>query len=59
MVTDALADAEACAAIIVHAAKRHDVSTMEDLARITGGGLGLIGPAADTAAADRRPAVLG
>ena len=56
---DALADAEACAAIIVHAAKRHDVSTMEDLARITGGGLGLIGPAAEAAAADRRPAVLG
>ena len=56
---DALADAEACAAIIVHAAKRHDVSTMEDLARITGGGLGHIGPSAEAAAADRRPAVLG
>lgn len=56
---DALADAEACAAIIVHAAKRHDVTSMEDLARITGGPLGLIGPAAEAAAADRRPAVLG
>ncbi|MER3389630.1 MAG: exonuclease domain-containing protein [Microcella sp.] len=56
---DALADAEACAAIVVHAAKRHDVSSMEDLARITGGALGLIGPAGETAAADRRPAVLG
>lgn len=37
---DALADAEACAAIIVHAAKRHDVSTIADLAAATGSRIG-------------------
>jgi DNA polymerase-3 subunit epsilon len=44
---DALADSEACAAIIVHAAHRHDASSIEDLARITGSRLGAIGPRAD------------
>ena len=44
---DALADAEACAAIVVHAAKRHDAATVEDLAALTGARLGRIGvPAA-------------
>ncbi|WAB85202.1 exonuclease domain-containing protein [Microcella daejeonensis] len=56
---DALADAEACAAIMVHAAKRHDVDDVAELARICGTQLGAIGPAAEAEAADRRPAVLG
>jgi len=33
---DALADAEACAAIIVHAADRHGVNSMQELAGATG-----------------------
>lgn len=37
---EALADAEACAAIVVHAAKRHDVTELIDLARICGTALG-------------------
>jgi DNA polymerase-3 subunit epsilon len=40
---DALADSEACAAIIVHAARRHDASSIEELARITGSRIGAIG----------------
>ncbi|GAB3607234.1 3'-5' exonuclease [Conyzicola nivalis] len=40
---DALADAEACAAIIVHAAKRHEASDLEHLVTITGTKLGRIG----------------
>lgn len=55
---DALADAEACAAIMVHAAKRHDAADLDELARITGIAIGLIGPAAEEAAAERRPAAL-
>ena len=51
----ALADAEACAAIIVHAAKRHDATDVPHLATITGTRLGAIG----TVTADLRPAVLG
>lgn len=43
---DALADAEACAAIVVHAAKRHDADDLERLARVTGVRVGAIGPAA-------------
>ena len=43
---DALADAEACAAIMIHAAKRHDADTIEDLARIAGVKIGAIGPIA-------------
>jgi DNA polymerase-3 subunit epsilon len=34
---DALADSQACAAIIVHAAKRHGASDMAELAEATGG----------------------
>ena len=49
---DALADAEACAAIIVHAAKRHDASDVPHLATITGSRIGRIG-------VDHAPAVLG
>ncbi len=43
---DALADAEACAAIIVHAAKRHEADDLERLAHITRVRLGAIGPVA-------------
>jgi DNA polymerase-3 subunit epsilon len=42
---DALADAEACAAIMVHAAKRHDVLSVAELAAITGSRVGRIGAA--------------
>jgi DNA polymerase-3 subunit epsilon len=40
---DAVADAEACAAIIIHASKRHDAATIAELASITGSRLGRIG----------------
>ncbi|WP_344297695.1 3'-5' exonuclease [Agromyces neolithicus] len=43
---DALADAEACAAIIVHAAARHEVGDIEQLAHITRVRLGAIGSVA-------------
>jgi DNA polymerase-3 subunit epsilon len=52
---NALADAEACAAIIVHAAHRHDAEDVAQLTAITGTKLGAIG----AAAVDLRPAVLG
>jgi DNA polymerase-3 subunit epsilon len=42
---NALADAEACAAIIVHAAKRHEVSSVTELVAATGSKLGSIGEA--------------
>lgn len=41
---DALADSEACAAIIVHAAARHGAASIEELALATGTKLGAIGP---------------
>lgn len=40
---DALADAEACAAIIVHAARRHDALDLEHLAALTSVRMGAIG----------------
>ncbi|MFC5791815.1 DNA polymerase III subunit epsilon [Agromyces tardus] len=43
---DALADAEACAAIIVHAAKRHEADDLDALAHITRVKMGAIGPVA-------------
>ena len=43
---DALADAEACAAIMIHAAHRHGAGTIEELAQITGVKIGAIGPVA-------------
>jgi len=43
---DALADAEACAAIMIHAAHRHEASTLEELAHITRVKIGAIGPVA-------------
>jgi DNA polymerase-3 subunit epsilon len=52
---DALADAEACAAIMVHAGRRHDASDLAHLAKITGTKVGLIGPLA----VERAPMALG
>jgi DNA polymerase-3 subunit epsilon len=43
---DALADSEACAAIMIHAAKRHEADTLEELAHITRVKVGVIGPVA-------------
>ncbi|HZK59701.1 MAG TPA: exonuclease domain-containing protein [Cryobacterium sp.] len=43
---DALADAEACAAIMIHAATRHEADTIEQLAHITRVKVGVIGPVA-------------
>lgn len=56
---NALADAEACAAIIVHAARRHEAADLAHLARITSQKLGAIGPAAKVAAAEHRSMALG
>ena len=52
---EALADAQACAAIVVHAAKRHEAVDIRHLATITGTRIGHIG----AVAADHRPAVFG
>jgi DNA polymerase-3 subunit epsilon len=41
---NALADAEACAAIMVHAAKRHGAADVAGLVEATKGKLGVIGP---------------
>lgn len=43
---NALADAEACAAIMIHAAARHEAATLEQLAHITRVKVGAIGPEA-------------
>ncbi len=43
---DALADAEACAAIVVHAARRHDAPDLRALATMTGAQIKSIGPVA-------------
>jgi DNA polymerase-3 subunit epsilon len=51
---DALADAEACAAIIVHAAKRHEASDIAHLATIAGSRIKSIGVVVD----DHAPMVL-
>jgi DNA polymerase-3 subunit epsilon len=56
---NALADAEACAAIMIHAARRHDASDLAHLARITSQRPGAIGPGAAAASADRRSMALG
>jgi DNA polymerase-3 subunit epsilon len=42
---NALADAQACAAIMIHAAKRHDVETVGELVAAINGKLGAIGTA--------------
>jgi DNA polymerase-3 subunit epsilon len=52
---NALADSEACAAIMVHAAKRHEADSVEHLASILGLRVGVIG----AAAADLRAMALG
>ncbi len=44
---NALADAEACAAIIVHAARRHDAESLQHLSTITGARIGALGAIAD------------
>ena len=41
---DALADAQACAAIMIHAAKRHDATDLAHLVSLTGTRMGRIGP---------------
>jgi DNA polymerase-3 subunit epsilon len=56
---NALADAEACAAIILHAAKRHDAADVAHLARITSQQVRAIGPAAAVAAQAHRSMALG
>ena len=43
---DALADAQACAAIVIHAAARHGASDLLHLAEITGSRIAAIGPIA-------------
>lgn len=45
---DALADAEACAAIMIHSAARHEVDSLEQLAHVTRVKIGVIGPVATT-----------
>jgi DNA polymerase-3 subunit epsilon len=47
---DAIADAEACAAIVVHAARRHDVDDVEGLLGAVGGRLTRLDPQAPTTA---------
>lgn len=44
---DALADSEACAAIMIHAADRHGVDSLEELAVTIGMRMGAMGPRAD------------
>lgn len=56
---NALADAEACAAIIVHAAMRHDAADVAHLATITSQRMGEIGPAGIAAAKAHRSMALG
>ncbi|MFP7761014.1 3'-5' exonuclease [Marisediminicola sp. LYQ85] len=50
---DALADSEACAAIVIHAASRHGAESLDDLARATGTRLT---PLVRSAATPTRPA---
>lgn len=56
---NAQADAEACAAIIVHAARRHEAIDLAHLATITSQQLKAIGPAAAVAATSHRSMALG
>jgi len=51
---NALADSQACAAIVMHAARRHDAESIEHLATIAGVRLGAIGELA----VDRAPMAL-
>jgi DNA polymerase-3 subunit epsilon len=54
---DALADSEACAAIILHAAKRHEASSIEELAQLTSVRIGVVG-APEIRAAEEAPMAL-
>jgi DNA polymerase-3 subunit epsilon len=54
---DALADSEACAAIILHAAKRHEASSIEELAQLTSVRIGVVG-ATEIRAAEEAPMAL-
>lgn len=56
---DALEDAAACAAIVAHAAKRHDAESMQHLAQIASLRIRSIGAAAEAAASAARPMALG
>lgn len=56
---NALADAEACAAIIMHAARRHDAVDVSHLATITSQRIRAIGPAAVAASASHKSMALG
>jgi DNA polymerase-3 subunit epsilon len=57
---DALADSEACAAIILHAAKRHGASSIEELAKLTSVRIGIVGtPVDEHAEEERAPMALG
>ncbi|MBF4463441.1 MULTISPECIES: exonuclease domain-containing protein [unclassified Rathayibacter] len=47
---DASADAEACAAIVVHAARRHGATSMAELGELAGVGLKRLRPKVDAAA---------
>lgn len=50
---DALADSEACAAIVVHAAARHGATSIDELASIAGAKIGAIGPLAEAYRAEQ------
>jgi len=56
---NALADAEASAAIVLHAAKRHEAESLEQLSVIAGVRFGAIGPAAAEPARSQRSMVFG
>lgn len=47
---EALADAEACAAIMIHAAARHGAATLDELSQLSGARLGRLAPAAASTA---------
>ncbi|WP_166878065.1 exonuclease domain-containing protein [Salinibacterium sp. ZJ450] len=48
---DAIADAEACAAIMIHASKRHEASDLDQLAEVSGIRINSIGSVAEAVAA--------
>lgn len=56
---NALADAQACAAIMVHAASRHEATDLEHLARITSQRMGALGAAGAALAETHRSMALG
>ncbi len=56
---DALADSEACAAIVVHAARRHGADSVEQLARAAGVRINSLQPAPDELTRAARPLALG